>query len=1081
MPKRADIKKVLLIGSGPIVIGQAAEFDFSGSQACTSLREEGIKVALVNSNPATIMTDPNMADAVYIEPLKPDIVAAIIKKEQPDGIIAGLGGQTGLNITAELAEMGVLAENGVETLGTPLETIYLAEDREQFRKTMEGIGEGVPRSFAVYDSNDYQWLASELGLPVIVRSAYTLGGGGSGIARTDAQLKDIIEGGIKKSRIGQVLVEESVLGWKEFEYEVMRDSGDTCITICNMENIDPMGVHTGESIVVTPSQTLSDVEHQMLRSASIRIIRALKIEGGCNIQFALKDGEYRVIEVNPRVSRSSALASKATGYPIARVSAKIAIGMQLIEIPNRVTNETPASFEPTIDYTVIKIPRWPFDKFTRADNTLGTAMKSTGEVMAIGRTLEEALQKAIRSLDLDIAVSFSEDPIDRVSIPTDKRLFQIFSALKNGHTIREIARSTCIDPFFIRKILNIVDFEKYLQAQYRNGRAKKINADDLRRAKRLGFTDEQIAELTGFVREEVTDLRHQRTHNANVTYKMVDTCAAEFKAQTPYYYSTYEQQNEIVSTDKTKVLIVGAGPIRIGQGIEFDYCTVHAVLALREEGIEAHIINNNPETVSTDYDTSDKLFFEPLTLEDVMNIIEIERPRGVLVQFGGQTSVNLAIPLEKEIKRRGLPTKILGTSPDSIDIAEDRDRFSQLLKQLDIPQPESGSATSREDAIRIARGIGFPLLVRPSYVLGGRAMEIVYDESELARYIEEAVRVSRKHPVLIDKFLQHALEVDIDAVCDGDQVLVPAIMEHIEEAGIHSGDSAVVIPAQSIDGRTQEIIKDYVTKIAKALHVIGLINLQIAIKDGTVYVLEANPRSSRTIPYVSKATGLPLAKIAAKVIVGHSLRDLCPTEAKMKHVAVKEVVLPFEKLPGVDPILGPEMKSTGEVMGIDYDFGRAFYKAALACDNELPLSGTVFISVRDEDKPDLCDIAKSLYKAGFKLLATQGTAHYLKEHGVEVTRVPKLTDSAELLDMMRSNGIHLIINTPTWKQSRLDGEVLRRAAVDHSVPYITSVQGARASADAIHTMLEHFDKPRAQNLTIRPINSYLSDLWPETN
>jgi Carbamoylphosphate synthase large subunit (split gene in MJ) len=607
-----------------------------------------------------------------------------------------------------------------------------------------------------------------------------------------------------------------------------------------------------------------------------------------------------------------------------------------------------------------------------------------------------------------------------------------------------------------------------------------MSADDLRRAKRLGFTDEQIAELTGFTREKVTDLRHQRTHDVKVTYKMVDTCAAEFKAQTPYYYSTYEQQNEIVPTDKTKVLIVGAGPIRIGQGIEFDYCTVHAVLSLREEGIEAHIINNNPETVSTDYDTSDKLFFEPLTLEDVMNVIEQEEPQGVLVQFGGQTSVNLAIPLEKEIKRRGLSTRILGTSPDSIDIAEDRDRFSRLLKQLAIPQPESGSATSREDAIRIAREIGFPLLVRPSYVLGGRAMEIVYDESQLDRYIEEAVKVSRQHPVLIDKFLQHAVEIDIDAVSDGDQVLVPAIMEHIEEAGIHSGDSAVVIPAQSIDDITQEIIKDYVTKIAKALNVVGLINLQIAIKDDTVYVLEANPRSSRTIPYVSKATGLPLAKIAAKVIVGHSLRDLCPTVPKMKHVAVKEVVLPFEKLPGVDPILGPEMKSTGEVMGIDYDFGRAFYKAALASDNELPLSGTVFISVRDEDKPELCSIAKSLYNAGFKLLATEGTANYLKAHDVEVERVPKLTNSPELLEMMRGNGIQLIINTPTWKQSRLDGEVLRRAAVDHGVPYITSVQGARASADAIHTMLKHYDKPRAQNLTIRPINNYISDLWPQT-
>ena len=1080
MPKRADIEKVLLIGSGPIVIGQAAEFDFSGSQACTSLREEGVSVTLVNSNPATIMTDPNMADAVYIEPLKPDIVAAIVRKEQPDGIIAGLGGQTGLNITAELAEMGVLADHNVKPLGTPLETIYMAEDRERFRTTMEGIGERVPKSHAVYDSNDCQWLAAELGLPAIVRSAYTLGGGGSGIARNEEQLKAIIENGIKKSRIGQVLVEESVLGWKEFEYEVMRDSGDTCITICNMENIDPMGVHTGESIVVTPSQTLSDVEHQMLRSASIRIIRALRIEGGCNIQFALKNGEYRVIEVNPRVSRSSALASKATGYPIARVSAKIAIGMQLYEIPNRVTNETPASFEPAIDYTVVKIPRWPFDKFTRADSTLGTAMKSTGEVMAIGRTLEESLQKAIRSLDLDVAVSIAEDPIDLLSTPTDKRLFQIHSALKKGHAIAEIAQRTDIDPFFIRKIKNIVDFEAHLEEKYLNGHAKQISPEDLRRAKRLGFTDQQIADLTGFERTKVTDLRHHKTHNVTATYKMVDTCAAEFRAQTPYYYSTYEVQNEVVPTDRTKVLIIGAGPIRIGQGIEFDYCTVHAVLSLREEHIEAHIINNNPETVSTDYDTSDKLFFEPLTLEDVMNIIEKEEPYGVLVQFGGQTSVNLAIPLESEIKRRGLSTKILGTSPDSIDIAEDRDRFSRLLQQLAIPQPESGSATSREGATKIAREIGYPLLVRPSYVLGGRAMEIVYDESELGRYIDEAVKVSRQHPVLIDRFLQHAVEIDVDAVSDGDQVLVPAIMEHIEEAGIHSGDSAVVIPAQSIDAETQEIIKNYVRRIARALNVVGLINLQLAIKDGTVYVLEANPRSSRTIPYVSKATGVPLAKIAAKVIMGQRLRDLYPTEPTIGHVAVKEVVLPFDKLPGVDPILGPEMKSTGEVMGIDYDFGRAFYKAALASDNELPLSGTVFISVRDEDKPELCGIAKSLHKAGFELLATVGTANYLGERDVPVTRVPKLTDSPELLDMMRGGGIQLIINTPTWKQSRLDGEVLRRAAVDHNVPYITSVQGARASADAIHTMLEHYDTPRAQNLTIRPLNSYISDLWPES-
>ncbi|MGZ4912752.1 MAG: carbamoyl-phosphate synthase large subunit [Halobacteriota archaeon] len=1074
MPKRADIGKVLLIGSGPIVIGQAAEFDFSGSQACTSLREEGVKVALVNSNPATIMTDPNMADSVYIEPLKPDIIAEIIRNELPDGIIAGLGGQTGLNVTAELAEAGVLKEYGVQLLGTPLETIYMTEDRERFRDTMKSIGESVPKSFAVYDAADYQWLASELGLPVIVRSAYTLGGGGSGIARTERQLRDIIEKGVQKSRIGQVLVEESVLGWKEFEYEVMRDSVDTCITICNMENIDSMGIHTGESIVVTPSQTLSDVEHQMLRSAAIRIIKALKIEGGCNIQFAFKDGEYRVIEVNPRVSRSSALASKATGYPIARVSAKIAIGMQLSEIPNRVTNQTPASFEPTIDYTVIKIPRWPFDKFTSADNTLGTAMKSTGEVMAIGRTLEESLQKAIRSLDLDVGVAFADDPLNHISVPTDERLFQIYAALKRGHSITQIARLSDIDPFFIKKIKNIVDFEQRLKTYRYNG--AQISFEDLKQAKRLGFTDQQVADLVGSTRERVTDARLRGSRKTAATYKMVDTCAAEFKAETPYYYSTYEQQNELVPTDQKKVLIIGAGPIRIGQGIEFDYCTVHAVLSLREEGIEAHIINNNPETVSTDYDTSDKLFFEPLTLEDVMNIVEQEQPYGVLVQFGGQTSVNLALPLEREIRRRGLSTKILGTSPESMDIAEDRDRFSKLLSDLSIPQPESGSATSREGATRVANNIGYPLLVRPSYVLGGRAMEIVYDESELDRYIEEAVRVSKQHPVLIDKFLQHAVEVDVDAVSDGDDVLVPTIMEHIEEAGIHSGDSACVIPAQSIDNKTQDVIKDYVRRIAQALNVVGIINLQMAIKDGTVYVLEANPRSSRTIPYVSKATGLPLAKIAAKVVMGHKLKDIYPKAPSIQHVAVKEVVLPFDKLPGIDPILGPEMKSTGEVMGIDYDFGRAFYKAALASDNELPLTGTVFISVRNDDKRAVCDLARSLYEMGFKLLATQGTARYLQERNVPVTTVPKLTDDPELLDMMRQGTIQLIINTPSWKQSRLDGDVLRRAAVDHAIPYITSVQGARASTDAIRAMLEHREKPRSKVLTIKPINRYIDEL-----
>ena len=1077
MPRRSDIEKVLLIGSGPIVIGQAAEFDFSGSQACTSLREEGIKVALVNSNPATIMTDPTMADSVYIEPLKPDIIAEIINKERPDGIVAGLGGQIGLNVTAELAERGVLENFDVELLGTPLETIYIAEDRDKFRQTMERIDERVPKSYAVTDSNDYKWLAQELGLPVIVRSAYTLGGSGSGIASTEADLKSIIEGGIKKSRIGQVLVEESVLGWKEFEYEVMRDCVNTCITVCNMENVDPMGIHTGESIVVTPSQTLSDLDHQMLRSAAIKIIRALKIEGGCNIQFAFKDGEYRVIEVNPRVSRSSALASKATGYPIARVAAKIAIGLQLSEITNRVTNETPASFEPTVDYTVVKIPRWPFDKFTNADNTLGTAMKSTGEVMAIGRTLEESLQKAIRSLDIDTDVKSEDDLRKHISVPTDKRLFYLYEALRKGHSIARISQLSDIDPFFIRKIKNIVDFELYLNETYLTGGLGKFDVDDLKKAKRMGFTDTRIAELTGFTREKISDLRYRDQSKITARYKMVDTCAAEFEAKTPYYYSSYESKDEIEPSDRKKVLIIGAGPIRIGQGIEFDYSTVHAVLSLREEGIEAHIINNNPETVSTDYDTSDKLFFEPLTLEDVMNVIERERPYGVLVQFGGQTSVNLAIPLHNELQRRALPTRILGTSPDSMDIAEDRDRFSRLLKELDIPQPKSGSATSRDEARAVARKIGYPLLVRPSYVLGGRAMEIVYDEGELDTYIEEAVKVSNEHPVLIDAFLQQAVEIDVDAVSDGEDILVPSIMEHIEEAGIHSGDSAAVIPAQSLDETTLRTVKTYVTQIARALKVVGLLNIQLAVKDGIVYVLEANPRSSRTIPYVSKATGIPLAKIAAKVIMGHTIQELYPKEPEIKHVAVKEVVLPFDKLPGVDPILGPEMKSTGEVMGIDYDFGRAFYKAALASDNELPLSGTVFLSVRDDDKPEIFEIAAALADAGLTLLATAGTAQYLCEKGLKVDTVPKLTDSDELLKSIRMGKIQLIINTPTWKQSRRDGFILRRTAVDYGVPYITSVQGARASADAITTMLQDDHEPRAIKLTIKPINGYISDVW----
>jgi carbamoyl-phosphate synthase large subunit len=1049
MPKRTDIHKVLLIGSGPIQIGQAAEFDFSGSQACKSLREEGIEVVLVNSNPATIMTDPDMADKIYIEPLVPDILAKIIEKERPDGIIAGIGGQTGLNLTSELAEMGVLDKYNVEVLGTSVKSIKEAEDRDLFKKAMQRIGEPVPASLAVNSMEEAMAAMEELGLPLVVRPAYTLGGSGGGIAHSREELIKICELGLKRSRIHQVLLEESVEGWTELEYEVMRDSNDTCITICNMENMDPMGIHTGESIVVTPIQTLSDQQIQMLRSAAINIIRALQIEGGCNIQFAVRNNEYRIIEVNPRVSRSSALASKATGYPIARVTAKIAIGMTLDEIRNDVTKETPASFEPTVDYAVIKLPRWPFDKFVNADKTLTTSMKSTGEVMAIGRSYEEALMKAIRSLDIDKEfgykgkyVDWTDEEIKKlIKIPTDDRLFAIYQALQRNISVEEISTLAQIEPYFLYRIQNIITMENQVKGE--------LNPETLRRAKRMGFTDEYIAKLVGKTREEITDYRIAK--GIIPTYKMVDTCAAEFAASTPYYYSSYDSECELDPTNNKKVLILGSGPIRIGQGIEFDYCTVHAVMALREYGIEAHIVNNNPETVSTDYDTSDKLFFEPVTLEDVMNIIEKERPYGVLVQFGGQTAINLAIPLEKEIARRGLPTKILGTSPDSIDLAEDRERFNALMRQLNISQPDAGIAFSTDEAKAVAKKIGYPVIVRPSYVLGGRAMEIVYDEAGLEVYMREAVRVSHEHPILIDDFLQNAVEIDVDAVCDGKDVLIGAIMEHIEEAGIHSGDSACMIPPQTLPGYVLEVVRDYVRRIALNLGVIGIVNLQLAYKDGTVYVLEANPRSSRTIPFVSKSVGLPLAKIAAAVMIGHTLAQQGYTEEpKLPYVSVKEVLLPFDKLPGADVLLGPEMRSTGEVMGIDYNMGLAFFKAELSADNSLPLDGIVFVSVRDEDKAAVAVAAKNLTDAGLKIIATEGTAEYLKKSGIAVERVNKIFNgSPNVLDYMKQGEVKLIINTPTTKQSMKDGAQIRRGAVDYHVPYITTVQAAQASADAI--------------------------------
>ncbi len=1062
MPKRSDIKKVLLIGSGPIMIGQAAEFDFSGSQACRSLREEGIKVVLVNSNPATIMTDTDMADAIYIEPLEPEIVAKIIERERPDGIIAGLGGQTGLNITSELAEMGVLEKFEVELLGTPLQAIKDSEDRDLFKKKMLSIGEKVPRSKAVNTLKEAETLIGELGLPLIIRPAYTLGGAGGGIAHTREELLEITERGLERSRIHQVLIEESIIGWKEFEYEVMRDKNDTCIVICNMENIDPMGIHTGESIVVTPSQTLSDADHQKLRSASIKIIRALGIEGGCNIQFAVRDDEVRIVEVNPRVSRSSALASKATGYPIARVTAKIAIGMTLDEITNDITKKTPASFEPTIDYTVVKIPRWPFDKFVTADKHLTTAMKSTGEVMAIGRTIEEALQKAVRSLEVDMFFGFREwskdEILDILRHPTHERLFVIYQALRNGMPADEISRLTNIDPFFIRKIQNIINIEDSIK--------RKLSVDVLRKAKRMGLSDERIAFLCGKTREEINDMR--RESGIIPTYKMVDTCAAEFAAATPYYYSTYEDRCEASPSNRKKVLIIGSGPIRIGQGIEFDYCTVHAVTALREEGIETHIINNNPETVSTDYDTSDKLFFEPLTLEDVMNVIDRERPYGVMVQFGGQTSVNLAIPLKKELDRRSdLDTIILGTTPDDMDIAEDRGRFNAMMKKLGILQPEAGCATNYSEAFNEAKRIGYPVLVRPSYVLGGRAMEIVYDERDLKRYLKEAVKVSNEHPVLIDDFLDNATEIDVDAICDGKEVLIGAIMEHIEEAGIHSGDSACVIPPQSLKPEILAIVRDYVKKIALALHVVGVVNIQMATKNGVVYVLEANPRSSRTIPFVSKAVGLPLAKIAARVMAGHTLKELgYKGDPVPKHVSVKEVLLPFDKLPGADPVLGPEMKSTGEVMGIDYDFGRAFFKAEWGADNALPLTGTVFMSIRDDDKPLIVRVARKMQDAGLHLLGTRGTAAFLSKNGIKIDIINKVSEGVpNIVDLVHKKEVDLIINTPRSKQTVKDGFQIRRAAVDFNVPYITTIQAALAAADAIEAM-------KKDEITIKSMGEY---------
>jgi carbamoyl-phosphate synthase large subunit len=1035
------------------VIGQACEFDYSGTQACKALLEEGFEVVLVNSNPATIMTDPEMAHRTYIEPLTPEMVAKVIERERPQALLPTLGGQTGLNLAVALAEQGTLDQYGVELIGATLPAIKKAEDRNLFKSAMQAIGLEVPRSGYAKSLEDAREIVRLVGYPVIIRPSFTLGGTGGSIAYNPEELEEAVRWGLQTSPVGTILVEESVIGWKEFELEVMRDGKDNVVIICSIENFDPMGVHTGDSITVAPAQTLSDKEYQLMRDAAVAIIREIGVEtGGSNIQFAVnpEDGRLVVIEMNPRVSRSSALASKATGFPIAKIAAKLAVGYTLDEIRNDITRETPASFEPTIDYCVVKFPRWAFEKFPEADQTLTTQMKSVGEAMAIGRTFKEALQKAIRSLEQDRWGLTLEKPLAdleelraKLRVPNAERVFVIAEAYRRGIPTQEIHSLTRIDPWFLENIREIVEFEPELQ------RARLADTAALRKAKQLGFSDRRIAELCGTTELEARKARLDRGIRA--TFKMVDTCAAEFVAHTPYLYSTYEEEDEAPRTERSKVVILGSGPNRIGQGIEFDYCCVHAAFALKELGVEAIMVNCNPETVSTDYDTSDRLYFEPLTLEDVLNIVEREQPLGVIVQFGGQTPLKLAVPLQNA----GVP--LLGTSSDAIDRAEDRERFSALLTSLGLAQAPCGIARSLEEAGRIARAIAYPVLVRPSYVLGGRGMEIVYDEQDLSRYMREAVRVSPDHPILVDKFLEDSIEIDVDAIADGERVVVGGVMEHIEKAGIHSGDSACALPPYSLGDDQVERLKAQTKALARALGVIGLINIQFAIKNEQIFVLEVNPRASRTIPFVSKAIGVPLAKLATKVMLGRTLADLGFTEEReIAHIAVKEAVFPFVKFPGVDVVLGPEMKSTGEVMGIDRDFRKAYVKSQLSAGSPLPTSGKVFLSVKNRDKRQVVQVAKRLSEMGFNLVATQGTAKVLTRHGMSVEVINKVAEGwrPNIVDLMKRGEIALVFNTPEDGRARKDSYLIRRTAVMQNIPYYTTVDGAQAAIGGIESLLK---------------------------